>query len=262
MSRKQQEARAGGASSSKIILPTDQRGSSLLANNQPHRNRAIRIGQRMAKYAERGEDLYETPRSAVKVLLDAELLLDDIWEPAVGRGNIVRVLREAGHRVVASDLVDHGNHVASGIRTGINFLKTTSVPPGVRTLVTNPPFKKKLAERFVRHALELGVRRIIIFQKIQFLGSENRPDIFRNCPQFARVHIFEKRPVLHRDGFPEEKRNTPWMVCAWFVWDQKFVGNGEPTMHWIPAAKLRRLMAHDKQTVSGGAAADAAGSGD
>ena len=30
-----------------------------------------------------------------------------IWEPACGPGAIVRVLRDAGHRVIATDLVDY-----------------------------------------------------------------------------------------------------------------------------------------------------------
>jgi hypothetical protein len=49
--------------------------------------------------AERGLDLYETPPVAVDALLRYEKLPHQIWEPAAGRGAIVRVLRDAGHAV-------------------------------------------------------------------------------------------------------------------------------------------------------------------
>ena len=58
--------------------------------------------------ADRGHDLYETPACAVQALLRAESLPRTIWEPAAGRGAIVRELRSAGHVLIASDLVARG----------------------------------------------------------------------------------------------------------------------------------------------------------
>ena len=51
----------------------------------------------------RGNDLYETPEVATLALLRAEPLPRTILEPACGPGAIVRVLRGAGHRVIATD---------------------------------------------------------------------------------------------------------------------------------------------------------------
>jgi hypothetical protein len=59
--------------------------------------------------AERGDDLYETPPVAVEALLRVEKIPHRVWEPACGPGNIVKVLRTAGHEVLASDLVDYGD---------------------------------------------------------------------------------------------------------------------------------------------------------
>src|SRR5262249_58394798 len=47
--------------------------------------------------AERSDDLYETPTVAVEALLREERLPHRLWEPACGRGAIVRPLRAAGH---------------------------------------------------------------------------------------------------------------------------------------------------------------------
>jgi hypothetical protein len=57
-------------------------------------------------YADRDLDLYESPICAVEALLRVEVLPRRIWEPAAGRGAIVRVLRAAGHEVVASDIIE------------------------------------------------------------------------------------------------------------------------------------------------------------
>src|SRR5262249_46930029 len=70
--------------------------------------RGIVTGVGMHPYADRGVDLYETPAPAVRALLKEESLDGPIWEPACGPGAIVRVLRAAGHRVIATDLVDYG----------------------------------------------------------------------------------------------------------------------------------------------------------
>jgi hypothetical protein len=43
---------------------------------------------------ERGLDLYETPPVATEALLRAEKIPNRVWEPAAGRGAIVRVLRD------------------------------------------------------------------------------------------------------------------------------------------------------------------------
>ena len=103
-------------------------------------------------HAERGHDLYETPAVAVEALLRVlELRSGAIWEPACGRGAIANVLRARGHCVVCTDLVDY-----DADRTaiyGVDFLKTTGLPPGVTTIVTNPPFKS--ANDFIAHAIEL-----------------------------------------------------------------------------------------------------------
>src|SRR5437016_12455025 len=63
---------------------------------------------RRASFAERGLDLYSTPSVAVEALLRVEQIPHCIWEPACGRGAIVRVLRDHGHAVIASDIHDYG----------------------------------------------------------------------------------------------------------------------------------------------------------
>ena len=173
--------------------------------------------------SERGDDLYETPVAATRALLRVENLPHYIWEPAAGRGAIVTVLRDAGYRVLASDLIDYGDPTHFPRR---DFL-LEPLPSGCEAIVTNPPFK--LAEEFITHALDLCPR-VIMLLRLAFLESERRTAILEGCG-LARVHIFRKRlPMMHRDGWEGRKANSG-MAFGWFCWDRNHVGPA--TIHRI-----------------------------
>jgi hypothetical protein len=73
-----------------------------------------RTGVKMHPHAARGADLYETPREAVHALLGVESIQGPVWECAAGRGAIVRALREAGHKVIGTDLIDYDSPDSRG----------------------------------------------------------------------------------------------------------------------------------------------------
>ena len=170
-------------------------------------------------FTDRGEDLYETPAVAVEALLRVETLPEGmIWEPACGRGAIAEVLRSAGYKVHATDLIDYGYG-----RGGVDFLKCKSAPASVSCILTNPPFK--LAREFVRHALTLCPR-VIILARLAFLESESRSDIL-DGGQLARVFVFRNRlPMMHRDGW-QGPRSMNAVAFCWMVWDQFHRGPAE-----------------------------------
>jgi hypothetical protein len=94
-------------------------------------------------FAERGLDLYETPTVAVEALLRVENIPRCVWEPAAGRGVIVRVLRDRGHTVIASDIANYG----FPLHFRRDFLGEIGMPAGVEAIVTNPPYQ--IVEQFV-----------------------------------------------------------------------------------------------------------------
>jgi hypothetical protein len=166
-------------------------------------------------YAERGLDLYETPAVAIEALLCVEKIPHRIWEPAAGRGAIVRVLRNQGHAVIASDIYDYG-----GLHFVRDFLGESKVPTGCEAIVTNPPFQ--IAERFVAHALELSPL-VIMLLRLAFLESERRRPILDNG-MLAHVSVFRRRlPMMHRAGWEGRKANSG-MAFAWFSWDRAHRG--------------------------------------
>jgi Protein of unknown function (DUF3102) len=171
-----------------------------------------------AGHAERGVDLYQTPAAAVHALLEVEPLSGTIWEPACGPGAIVRVLRDAGYRVAATDLIDYGCPDARG---GVDFLTQTEPPEGAMTILTNPPFMH--ADEFVRRALSLCPR-VIMLQRLTFLESERRCDIL-DGGDLARVYVFRNRlPMIHRDGWDGPRIDSSAMAMAWFVWQRGHQG--------------------------------------
>jgi hypothetical protein len=180
--------------------------------------RGIITGVRMHPYAERGLDLYETPAPAVRALLKEEPLDGAIWEPACGPGAIVTVLRKAGYRVVATDILDYGCPDSTG---GVDFLKQQHAPEDAKTVLTNPPFM--YANEFVRHALKL-VPRVLLLLRLAFLEGVGRSDIIEGG-QLARVYLFRNRlPMLHRNGWTGPRVTSSAMPLAWFVWNRNHRG--------------------------------------
>lgn len=186
--------------------------------SKSHRNGLTATGR--APLAERGNDLYETPPEAVHALLKAEQLPKNIWEPACGPGSIVSVLRNAGHHVYATDLVDYG---CPDSECRFDFLMERAPGFHIGAIVTNPPFK--LARPFIIHALTLCPK-VIMLLRLAFLEGSSRGSILDDG-HLARVHVFRNRlPRMHRAGW-SGKQSTSSIAFAWFVWDLEHRGPAE-----------------------------------
>jgi len=157
----------------------------------------------------RGNDCYSTPPEAVLALLQAEQLPPSIWEPFTGSGNIVRVLRDRGRAVIASDIVAY-NFPLHFVR---DFLAETQAPAGTSAIVSNPPYR--LAAECVEHGLRL-VPVVVMLLRLAFLESERRSAILDHG-QLACVHVFRDRlPMMHRrlDGPARFVSNSVCVVCV------------------------------------------------
>ena len=123
----------------------------------------------------RGNDLYETPEVATSALLRAEPIPWTIWEPACGRGAIVRKLRDTGRRVIATDLIDYRSPYQD--HAGRDFLLERRAPDDVEMILTNPP-GSTLAALFAAHAVSLCPR-VAMLLRLSFLKAatrKRRPD--------------------------------------------------------------------------------------
>jgi hypothetical protein len=167
---------------------------------------------------------------AAEALLGAEQLPRCVWEPAAGRGAIVQDMRDRGHAVIASDIIDYGfapDFVA-------DFLPIPEMPAGCEAIVTNPPYQ--IADQFTCHALDLAPR-VYLLLRLAFLEPERRTDIIEHRGLRA-VHVFRNRiPMMHRDGW-QGPRASSAMAFAWYCWDRDH--RGPPIFNRISHQTPRR----------------------
>lgn len=187
----------------------------------------MKTGNRVHAISERRDDLYETPDVATRALLKAECIPLCVWEPSCGPGAIVRVLRDSGRAVIATDLVDYGCPDSESRR---DFLMETEAPPGVPAIVMNPPFK--LAEEFVEHAITL-VPEVYALLRVAFLEGLRWERALK--PHLARVHVFAPRlPMMHRAGWDGPVNSNSGMAFGWFSFQRDWARKGgKPTIEWI-----------------------------
>jgi hypothetical protein len=167
-------------------------------------------------FAERQSDCYETPPCATEALLRVEKLPHWMWDPAAGRGAIVNVLRDRGHAVIASDLVDYGFplHFVG------DFLVQTKAPVECECILTNGPFQ--IIGEFVAHALDLAPL-VIVLVRLAFLESTRRTKILEHRG-LARIHVFRNRlPMMHRVGWAGPRASSA-IAFAWFVFERDHRG--------------------------------------
>lgn len=155
--------------------------------------------------------------------MEHETLPRTIYEPCCGNGAIALPLREAGHIVIAKDLVDRG---CPNSENDIDFLQTTEAPPEIEAIVSNPPFAQ--AEQFIYHALyNLRIPTVWMLLRLAFLEGGNLNSYKGKCRRavldnghLAKVLLFRKRlPMIHREGYTGKKNSNSGMPFAWFKFD-------------------------------------------
>jgi hypothetical protein len=166
---------------------------------------------------DRKDDLHETPRPVVEALLRIQKIPHVIWEPACGPGSIVKCLRDHGHEVIASDLVDYQ---CPNSQSRIDFLMERRAPDNCECVLTNPPFK--LARQFAEHATDLCPL-VYMFLRFAFYESECRSDLLENRG-LSNVYCFRRRvPMMHRQDWTGKKAGSG-IAFGWFVWRRGYTG--------------------------------------
>lgn len=117
----------------------------------------------------------------VDKLLTAVQFHEDIWEPAVGNGDIAKRLTERGFNVFASDIADKGypdTHI-------IDFLEEKYIPDAYpkirRDVITQPPNGKVKA--FVERAMKVLADGYKVALLVEAL------DETENCPPSKVVEV-------------------------------------------------------------------------
>lgn len=183
---------------------------------QPHGTGiSLKTGSKAHSREKRGHDLYETHPAATRALAAVETLPEVIWECACGPGSIVRVLRAAGHRVIATDIVEYGCDGAE-----IADFLAPDTARDASAIVTNPPYKH--AAEFVRLALARAPI-VCMLLRTQFLEGVGRTDLIESGHLRVVYQFRERLPMMHRAGWTGKKASSA-MSFAWFVWDRAHSG--------------------------------------
>lgn len=151
-------------------------------------------------------DFYATSPEATEWLLKIEPEINNIWENAVGQGDLAEPIRKAEKLKAVSDIVDRG-YYPEGISTKYNldFLTFNKIWKG--DIVTNPPYK--FAKEFVEHSLELiqDGHYVAMFLKLTFLEGKERKKFFEENPPI-RIHVSSSRILCAMNGeFEKPKKD-------------------------------------------------------
>ena len=167
-------------------------------------------------------DYYATEPKALELLLKEEEFSENIWECACGEGHLSMVLKNHGHKVFSTDLIDRGYGLG-----GIDFLQWDSPHDG--DIITNPPYRYAL--EFVEKALEVVTdgHKVAMFIKLQFLEGKARRAFFEKSPP-RTIYVSSSRLLCAING--DFNRNSSSAVTyAWFIWKK---GNTEaPIIKWF-----------------------------
>lgn len=223
---------------------------------QPH-------GFRTSAYKRFTNEGYYTEHWVTKCLLPyIPVDVDNIVDPAAGRGDILKVLFHAGKRTAAMD-IDTGpfEKASLGVGCGIqqkDFFKISlGGHKGVNRrngLIMNPPYggdrvifdgrKRTMADAFLRHGLDQNIRFVAALLRTDFNHSAGRTDLFRNGREdfpFAFEIVLTKRPVwdwwiedkpiIIDPKTGKEKKKSPMHNFSWFCWDREW--EGASTQYWM-----------------------------
>lgn len=158
------------------------------------------------------EDYYATSPVAIDKLAKAFDIPHKVWECACGGGHLAERLKQLGHDVVSTDLVDRGYGA-----DGVDFL-LQSDDFGVDSILTNPPYK--LATEFVEHAIHLmGDRPVIMLLKTTALEGKSRFERLYRHGYLHGIYQFSERLQCAKNGeFERMKEGGGSAVAyAWYV---------------------------------------------
>ena len=146
-------------------------------------------------------DFYPTPPEVTEALLRAVGVRKPavIWEPACGEMDMVAVLQNAGHTVIATD-----------IKYGQDFL--TMPLQECDWIITNPPFSA--SDKFIERCLEHG-KPFALLLKSQYWHARKRYDLFQSAPPTYVLPLTWRPDFLFKK---HKSRSASLMDVMWCVW--------------------------------------------
>lgn len=151
------------------------------------------------KKAKKGEgDDFQTPPYAVRPLLDYINPHWNIWEPAQGKGNIVKFFREWGYDCRGTDIIQ-----------GVDFL-TAKPADWVDCIITNPPYSLKT--EFIARCYDLGLPFALLLPFTALEGIDRQKYYKEKDPQLILMDTRVKFETPSGEG------SGSWFPVMWLTW--------------------------------------------
>jgi hypothetical protein len=155
--------------------------------------------------------LFERVLPAMGIHWDTEPGIRSVWEPACGEGHMLGVIEEYCRKADGSDIHDYNGNAV------IDFVNDHDLDRiHYDWIITNPPFKKDHAERFILRAFDLaqvGVAMFVALQTVESVGRYER--IFKDKPP-TLISFFAERVNLCK-GRWDPGGSTDAAYC-WLIW--------------------------------------------
>jgi len=157
-----------------------------------------------------------------------------VWEPACGRGDMVKVLSEYFHTACGSDIHDYGRFYDVK-----DFMSTSDLDWKPDFIITNPPFNRAL--EFCLRARKLARSGVAVLVRTAFLESGERWRALFDVDPPSHVIQFCERVVMHK-GKLSRKGSTATAYC-WVVWLRPRTRAYRPATHleWFAPGTRKKL---------------------
>ena len=144
----------------------------------------------------RGSDNFQTPNHAVDLIVDYIKPNQTIWEPAMGKGNIVNYFRKRGYTINGTD-----------INNGYDFFNTEIE---CDVIITNPPYSIK--DKWIERCYNLE-KPFMLLLPLTALEGKFRHSFYRE--KGISLIIPNKRINYET---PSGKKSSAWFASAWFCY--------------------------------------------
>lgn len=153
-----------------------------------------------------------------------------VWEPAAGRGDMSRAIKEAGHLVYSTDVDMSQFDYDIGPGHEMDFLSELSLPridgQDVDAFITNPPYSQPhrgIADDFIERALEFfdrGPYFMAALLRSEFASgkSQRRRLKFGECEHYMGEIVLTTRPRWDYGDPDAPEDAAPRHNFSWFLW--------------------------------------------
>ena len=186
-------------------------------------------GKKVSNYDRVDDDFYVDEEWVTEALVATLNLTGLVYDPACGKGNVLRACRKFGLKPIGSDLHDRGTGF-----TGIDFLKSRYLPGrAADKIICNPPYS--ILDDWIERCLSFGhVHLVALVVPLGRLQSGRRyKRIYRRTPPNV-VYVLLRRPSMPPGNKPTVKPKGGKVPYMWLFWQRPYPPAGtDPVVRWL-----------------------------